>query len=143
MSWTGEQLQEFYRQRAEQATAPLVPPEKPAKVKTPRPRQNKWEREYDAKLRAMYGRGEIQWYEFEGMTLRLADDTRYTPDFAVMHNDGHVEMVEVKGFIREDALVKFKVAAERFPFEFCMYRKQKVSEGGGWDLIKAIQGGKR
>ena len=108
----------------------------------PRPRQNKWEEAYDAELRMRYGAGIIQWYGFEAIKLRLADSTYYTPDFAVLDESG-LSFIEVKGFIRDDAIVKFKIAAEQFPFKFQMIRKQKVSEGGGWLTIREIAGGKR
>ena len=103
------------------------------------PRMNKWEAEYDAELRVKWAAGVIQWYGFEPIKLRLADSTYYTPDFAVM-DAGKLEFHEVKGFWREDALVKFKVAAEKFPFMFLAWRKRKVREGGGWELIRNIKG---
>jgi hypothetical protein len=108
-----------------------------AKAKPPKPRQNKWEEAYDAELRLSWGRSEIQWYGFEPIKLRLASGTYYTPDFAVVDETG-LHFVEVKGFWRDDALVKFKVAAEQFPFPFRAYRKRRVSEGGGWELVKYI-----
>lgn len=59
-----------------------------------------------------------------GLTLKLGDDCRYTVDFlCVSHfsydNGGHQDVLtgyEVKGFMRDDALVKLKVAAKMFPF---------------------------
>ena len=45
-----------------------------------------------------------------------------------------LEFHEVKGFWRDDARVKIKVAAEHFPFKFVAVRKKKLSEGGGWDV---------
>lgn len=58
--------------------------------------------------------GSIVWYGYEAMTLKLAHDCRYTPDFIVVTNDGEVQAHEVKGFWRDDARVKVKVAAEKF-----------------------------
>ena len=66
--------------------------------------------------------GKILWYSFEGITLRLADRTTYTPDFVVMLANGELEMHEVKGFWTDDAKVKVKVAAEKFPFRFIAVR---------------------
>ena len=37
----------------------------------------------------------LLWYRFEGVKLRLADNTFYTPDFAVMSAAGTMEMHEV------------------------------------------------
>ena len=62
--------------------------------------------------------GEVEWYAFEGMKFRLADNTFYTPDFSVMLTSGQVELHEVKGFWTDDARVKIKVAASLFPFQF-------------------------
>jgi hypothetical protein len=82
------------------------------------PDMNKTEAAYAMVLRARQAAGEIAWWKFEGITLKLADDTRYTPDFAVMLADGSMEMHETKGFMRDDAFVKLKVAAAQFPFKF-------------------------
>lgn len=91
---------------------------------------NGTEKKYDAILDAQYRAGEIAWYAFEAVTFKLAPDTRYTPDFVVMLNDGAIEFREVKGgtkdkatgkrkpFIEEDAKLKIKMAAELLPFRF-------------------------
>ena len=73
---------------------------------------------YALKLEAMKQRGEILWYSFEAVKLRLAASTFYSPDFVVMNAAREIEMHEVKGFWRDDARVKIKVAAEMFPFVF-------------------------
>ena len=78
--------------------------------------------------------GKILWYSFEGITLRLADRTTYTPDFVVMLANGELEMHEVKGFWTDDAKVKIKVAAEKFPFRFVAVRmvKENPEQIGEW-----------
>lgn len=73
------------------------------------------------------------WY-YEKLTLKLADDTRYTPDLWVLENDGTITLEEVKGFLRDDAGVKIKVAAEMFPFRFLMYQQRAKKDGGGWKV---------
>tara|TARA_R110000796_G_scaffold95459_2_gene200686 strand:+ start:21009 stop:21326 length:318 start_codon:yes stop_codon:yes gene_type:complete len=95
-------------------------------------KMNQTEAAYAALLESEKQAGEIVWYSFEGMTFKLADNTRYTPDFAVMRADGLMEMREVKGFWRDDARVKIKVAAELFPFRFIAVKKQSKKAGGGW-----------
>jgi len=95
-------------------------------------KMNKTEAAYAIRLDEMKSDGTIRWFSFEGMTLKLADNTRYTPDFAVMRDDGLIELHEVKGFFREDAKVKVKVAAEMFPFRFLIVRKKAKKDGGGW-----------
>lgn len=58
-------------------------------------------------------------FRFESIKLRLADNTFYTPDFMVVNAGGLVAFYEVKGFWRDDARVKIKVAAELYPeFKF-------------------------
>lgn len=79
---------------------------------------NKLEARYAAKLEADKNSGTILWYSFEAIKLKLADKTYLTPDFIVMLNDGYLEAHEVKGFWEDDARVKIKVAAAKFPFKF-------------------------
>jgi hypothetical protein len=91
---------------------------------------NKTEAAYAGYLEAQKIAGKLVWYEFEPITLRLANRTSYTPDFLVLRDDGVLECHEVKGFWRDDAKVKTKIAAEKFPFRFVVIRKVK----GGWDF---------
>ena len=93
---------------------------------------NGTEKEYAIFLEAEKQRGAILWYRFEGVKLRLADNTFYTPDFSVMDLDGVIECHEVKGFWQDDARVKIKVAAEMYPFRFYAIKKQAKKLGGGW-----------
>lgn len=93
---------------------------------------NKTEAEYDLELREQLHNGTILWYRFEGIKLKLADLTTYTPDFLVMNSQGLMECQEVKGFWQDDAKVKIKVAAEQFPFIFLAVHKRSKKEGGGW-----------
>ena len=79
---------------------------------------NKTEGIYAQRLEMLKRAGEITWYEFEPMNLRLADKCFYRVDFMVMLSDGTLEVHEVKGFWTDDALVKIKVAAAKFPFRF-------------------------
>lgn len=80
--------------------------------------------------------------DYEKITLKLADDTRYTPDFYVLMDSGAVQFYECKGFMEDHARVKIKVAAAMFPeFEFYLVRKVAKRHGGGWD-IKLMGGDK-
>ncbi len=97
---------------------------------------NKTEEAYAAHLEALKAAGQVAWYLFEAVKLRLGDNCFYSPDFAVMRADGAMEMHEVKGFWADDARVKIKVAAERFPFRFVAIRaitKTKKREAG-WEV---------
>lgn len=74
---------------------------------------NGTESKYAHLLEDMKRAGEIIGYEFEPLKFRLAPNTSYCPDFMVVHED-HIEFVEIKGFMRDDAICKFKVAAEKY-----------------------------
>lgn len=98
--------------------------------------RNKTEAEYEQELELQKCAGLIVWYRFEGLKLRLADNTFYTVDFAVMTAGGLMECHEVKGFMTDDAAVKLKVAAEMYPFRFLLVRKRPKKAGGGWELTE-------
>ncbi len=94
---------------------------------------NKTEQAYEALLKEWQRLGIVAWFKFEGMKLRLADNTFYTPDFAVMLANGQIEMHEVKGFWQDDARAKIKIAADMYPFRFVAVRPKAKKDGGGWD----------
>lgn len=81
---------------------------------------NQTEKRYSDRLELLKRAGEILWYEFEPANLRLADKCFYKVDFLVLTKDSALEVHEVKGFLTDDALVKIKAAAEKFPFKFIM-----------------------
>lgn len=76
--------------------------------------------------------GEILWYAYEALKLRLADSTFLTVDFFVMTKDGELEAHETKGYFEEDAKVKWKVAVAMYPFRFKLIQKKKKADGGGF-----------
>lgn len=96
----------------------------------PRGQMNKLESAYAERLRMMEYAGEIAWYSYEAIKLRLANNTFYTPDFIVMLANGDMEVHEVKGFWEDDARVKIKVAASIYPFRFIGVQKVK----GDWKV---------
>ncbi|MFP4900603.1 hypothetical protein ACLFKT_15845 [Paraburkholderia sp. BR14261] len=84
-----------------------------------RGRQNKLETAYeDEVLKPQLHAGEILWYRFEAIKLRLADRTFITIDFPVITAAGQLEFREVKGRWTDDARAKTKAAASQFPFRF-------------------------
>lgn len=105
---------------------------------------NRTEQAYHDYLSLLQKAGEIAWFAFEGLTLKLAKDTRFTPDFVVMLPDGELEIHEVKGarknkrtgayapYVKDDALVKLKVAAALFPFRVAAVFPRPDRDGGGW-----------
>ena len=78
--------------------------------------------------------GEVAWYKFEGLKFRLADNTFYTPDFAVQLADGALEAHEVKGYWRDDARAKIKIAADMYPLRFIAVQALPKKAGGGWKV---------
>lgn len=97
------------------ANAPLHQMRTIAQARPRRGRMNKWERLYAATLEGRKAAGEVIWHEFEAVKLRLADGAWYTPDFMVL-TPGGLEFHEVKGFWREAARVRIKVASDKYPF---------------------------
>jgi hypothetical protein len=79
---------------------------------------NGLEKRYAALLDHKMAVGEILDYWFEAMNLRLAPNCFYKIDFLVLTKDMALEVHETKGMWTDDALVKIKVAAEKFPFRF-------------------------
>nr|WP_230963588.1 DUF1064 domain-containing protein [Burkholderia territorii] len=95
---------------------------------------NQTEKRYAEHLEGLKQAGEIAWYRFEGIKFRLADNTFYTPDFAVMLADGRLEAHEVKGHWQDDARVKIKVAADQYPIRFIAVTAKTKKAGGGWQM---------
>jgi hypothetical protein len=95
---------------------------------------NKLESQYAEHLESRRIAGEILWWSFEAMKFKLAPSTFYTPDFVVMMANGEIEVHESKGHWEDDARVKIKVAAEKFPFRFVAARRLAKKNGGGWEF---------
>lgn len=91
---------------------------------------NKTEKARAIELEALKRAGKIAAWWYERWTFKLADDTRYTPDFVVQELDGALRCEETKGFMRDDAHVKVKTFVELFPLPLVVLYPKK---GGGWD----------
>lgn len=133
MSWSEEDFAALQKRRAEPKAKKSDPKAKMqalGRLKTGQ--QNKTELSYEQHLELRKHRGEVAWFKFEGVKLRLADNTFYTCDYFVMLTSGELEAHEVKGFWTDDARVKIKVAADLYPFRFIAITKQKAKDGGGW-----------
>ncbi len=94
---------------------------------------NKTEAAYAVTLELRRAAGEVAWFKFEGLKFRLADNTFYTPDFAVMLTSGAMEAHEVKGVWQDDARAKIKIAADMYPFRFFGIKANRKT-AGGWDI---------
>ena len=93
-------------------------------------RMNKTEARYAQVLSLEAAAGGIVWWGFEALTFKLAHDTRYTPDFILVRQDGTLHAHEVKGFWRDDAKAKIKVAANLFPW-IC-FEAVTLGKGAQW-----------
>lgn len=94
---------------------------------------NKTEESYRKHLEGQKMLGNVLEYWFEGMKLKLAPSTFYTPDFDVLTASGEIECHEVKGHWEDDARVKIKVAASIYPFRFIAVKPRSKKDGGGWE----------
>ncbi len=145
MRWTEQQLAEHLdrtgtrapRRHADTSVPPFKMPGNQAGRfalgRLPTGTMNKTEAAYDAYLRGLQHVGEVIWFKFEAVKLRLADSTFYTGDFIVLGKDGFIEIHEVKGFWEDDARVKIKVAASIYPFKFIGVTAKAKKLGGGWE----------
>jgi hypothetical protein len=93
-------------------------------------KMNGTERAYADYLELQKKTGLIVRYDFEPERLKLAEGSYYTPDFRVILPNLEIEFHEVKGFMREAANVRIKVAAEVHPYTFKLIRKVKKD----WDI---------
>ena len=96
---------------------------------------SKWEQLYSDHLARLQSDGVIASYAYEPITFKLAHRCTYTPDFLVVLPSGSVEIHEVKGYLREDAAIKFKVAAQNNPWATFVMIKKKGKTGHEWQEI--------
>jgi hypothetical protein len=104
---------------------------------------NKTEEAYAELLQIRKLAGEIIEWQFEAVTFKLAEDTRFTPDFAVLLATGEQEFIDAKGGgpIDPKSLVKIKCAAEKFPqFRFVieqkLAKKNIGADGKAWRRVE-------
>ena len=100
---------------------------------TPRHTMNGLESKYATYLDGLKRLGQILDWKFEPFKLRLTEGwkTTYCPDFLVITKDGFMELHETKGFMRDDANLKIKIAADiyvQFTFRLVQWLK------GRWEI---------
>jgi hypothetical protein len=123
LRWTDDQLADWRKRREQVAEVAARQPKPPAGPKF----RSKAEARYAAILESQRAAGQIDSWRHEAVTLTLANGVRYTPDFLVVER-GRMTLIEVKGFMREAARVRLRVAVEQYPHF-------------GWCLIWAKKGG--
>lgn len=89
-----------------------------AKGRRPLGIMNRLESKFAETLEEQKQNGDIVWWAYEPIRLRLADNTTYTPDFFVMTQDLELIVYETKGRWLDAARIKIKVAADLYPFRF-------------------------
>ena len=105
---------------------------KSAKPAEPKPRMNKTETAYAEFLEFEKSQGRVLWFGFEKIRLVIADGKRkawFKPDFFVVLPDGTIEARETKGWWREAARLRIKVAADLYPWIRFLGVKR---DGSGW-----------
>lgn len=90
--------------------------------------KNDTERAYAQHLALLRCAGAIKFWAYEAIRVRLGDSAFYGCDFAVVTAQDELEFHEVKGFWREAAKVRIRVASSLYPFRFIAVQKTK----GGW-----------
>lgn len=80
----------------------------------------------------------LEGYDKNGKKIR---PIHYLADFEVHYADGHIEVVDVKGFLTPDFKLKKKLFEYRFPFTLKLVKFSKID--GGWieleDYEKAVR----
>ena len=97
--------------------------------------QTKTEEEFEAILRTGYPQDAVL---FQALKFRIGvvgGRCWFSPDFVkVGRSSGHITVFEVKGpFVREDSTIKFKAAAEKYPF--CTWEMHQRQKDGTWRKI--------
>lgn len=84
---------------------------------------NETERKYSRRLKAMLHAGEIAWYGYECIKMRLSEGSFYRTDFMVVTKEGYIELHDTKAYfkskkkpgITEASMVRMKGVAEKYP----------------------------
>ena len=91
---------------------------------------NGLERDWAQVLEARRVAGEVLWWRFQPWALNLGGGAKFRPDFgALLAPDGEITCFEVKGFWREAARVRIKIAASIHPFNFVAVTRDS---SGAW-----------
>lgn len=111
----------------------------PAKKPQPYyPYKSKWESQYAQELEFRRLARDIKDWEYEPPDARVLltkwqwigkrrSRASYMPDFKITHNDGSVEMVEVKGYLRRQDMTKYQWAVTlkpRYTWRMVTYKKK-------------------
>lgn len=128
-------LAHLYPDEPMPGATPMTPPKR---SKTNALGQNKTEALFDVELEQARRDGLLRWFGFEPVRFILAGNTAYRLDFLAQRADGSMCGFEVKGFMRDDAAVKIKVAAAQAPWlDLYLVRRMKRE----WDVRRVTRTG--
>lgn len=94
---------------------------------------NKTEARYASYLEQLRHLGTVVDWLYEPVSIKLAINTHYKPDFIVILADGSMEVIDVKGSnknIQDDSLAKIKIVADLW--WFAVVKIVMPSKNGGW-----------
>jgi len=105
----------------------------PGPLRQRRGQPNKEEADFGRILSTWPG---VKRFVFEGITLRIANGARYTPDYYVVLTDGTLCFYEIKGLRRAAGILALKVAANQFPeFQFLIAEFDRKT---GWTIERVM-----
>lgn len=102
---------------------------------------NKLEQAYARRLDVLKAAGEVAWWSFNAVKLRIADGQSkafYKPDFAVLFSTGRLEFHETKGHWREAARLRIKVASGLYPFDFVAVQRRRQGRDVEWEYERFV-----
>lgn len=73
-------------------------------------------------------------YDKNGKKVR---PIKYKADFEVHYPDGHIEVIDIKGFETKDFNIKKKLFEFRYPFELILLNYSKID--GGWITLEDLK----
>jgi hypothetical protein len=121
-----------------QASKIAIPEAAPPPSRFVGDRMNKLERAFWERLQAARSDGIFRDIYREPLKLRLAGNTFYTPDFLTYSPFNGMHLWETKGYMREDAAIKLKVAASMYPsFAWVLVQRDR----GRWRCINVTDRG--
>jgi hypothetical protein len=91
---------------------------------------NRLEESYSRHLDLRKAAGEVAEWWFEGLAFRIGERCFWHPDFLVQLADGTLELHDTKGFVQDDATVKARAVAGKYPFDVFHVKRIK----GHWVL---------
>lgn len=95
---------------------------------------NKTEESYSHRLTELCMAGDVIWFGFEALKVRIGRNCWLTPDFLVMYLDRHLELHDTKGrkgktyYAEDDAIVKARAVGADFPIPIYFVFRERNGE---------------